>query len=401
MTSARKLNIEYALLQGFYWMGYCTCVSYAAVFLQYRGYSNTVLGLVIALGSCGGLLLSPVTADIVDRSKRIDVYGMLFAMLVCQFGILFAVSRLSGLLLSAAYCIYIAVFVSVNPLLTQLVVEIESTGNKVNYGIARGTGSLCYAPFALVLGNLMTASGPDIMPLLSAVLTVIVAAELLILKLSVKRLKSEAGVSAVYSASADVRREGVDLLHFFSKYRRFTVLLAGIALIFFAHSIVNSFMINIVHNIGGDTSDLGIITALGAFSEIPMMFLFDRITRRVRCGSVIRFAAIFFAVKSVLYAVSGSVTALTLTHMLQMFSYAVIIPALVRYVTLTIDPADSAKGQSLSYNMTTLGAVLANLFGGLMFDRLSAFSSMVIGAAICIAGAAICFFSVQTSAKEG
>ena len=42
-----SLNIEYALVQAFFWMGYCVCSAYAAVFLQGRGYSNSELGLII------------------------------------------------------------------------------------------------------------------------------------------------------------------------------------------------------------------------------------------------------------------------------------------------------------------------------------------------------------------
>jgi PPP family 3-phenylpropionic acid transporter len=44
----RKMNIEYALMQSAYWMAYCMVLSFAAVFLQARGYSGTEIGVILA-----------------------------------------------------------------------------------------------------------------------------------------------------------------------------------------------------------------------------------------------------------------------------------------------------------------------------------------------------------------
>ena len=53
----RIVNLEYALIQGLYWIGFCGIVSYAAVYLQARGYSNTQLGRILAAGYILGFLL--------------------------------------------------------------------------------------------------------------------------------------------------------------------------------------------------------------------------------------------------------------------------------------------------------------------------------------------------------
>lgn len=43
MEKKKSIGAAYALLQGFYWMGLGTAVSYCAVYLQGRGYSNSQL----------------------------------------------------------------------------------------------------------------------------------------------------------------------------------------------------------------------------------------------------------------------------------------------------------------------------------------------------------------------
>ena len=80
----RLVNIEYSLAQGGYWMSLCVAISCAAVFLQARGYNNSQLGLVIAVGSTAAFILSPVLGGIVDRSDRINAAGMLWILLILQ-----------------------------------------------------------------------------------------------------------------------------------------------------------------------------------------------------------------------------------------------------------------------------------------------------------------------------
>ena len=71
MNDSRKhalLLSEYSAVQVFYWLGYCCISTYAAVFLQNRGYTNTQLGTITALGNIGGFLLAPALASVIDRS---------------------------------------------------------------------------------------------------------------------------------------------------------------------------------------------------------------------------------------------------------------------------------------------------------------------------------------------
>ena len=47
----QRINIEYALVQAFFWMGFCVAIKNAAVYLQFMGFSNTQLGIIVALGN--------------------------------------------------------------------------------------------------------------------------------------------------------------------------------------------------------------------------------------------------------------------------------------------------------------------------------------------------------------
>ena len=46
----KLLNFEYACIQGAFWMFYGVVGSFASVFLLARGYSNSEIGIVLAVG---------------------------------------------------------------------------------------------------------------------------------------------------------------------------------------------------------------------------------------------------------------------------------------------------------------------------------------------------------------
>ena len=92
----RSTSVAYYALQGGYWMSRCVSNSYAAIFLQNRGYSNTALGLILSVGNIAGFLLAPVLASLVDRSRRITVYHCIWALLAAQALILVGFTCIPG-----------------------------------------------------------------------------------------------------------------------------------------------------------------------------------------------------------------------------------------------------------------------------------------------------------------
>ena len=162
----RYTSVAYFALQGGYWMSVCIANSYAAVFLQHRGYSNSALGMVLAIGNIAGFLLAPNLAALVDRSRRVTVYHCIWALLAAQALILAGFALIPGksLMLSLLYCLYMATVVAVNPLNTELCFELAGWSRPVSYSPARGIGSLCYAMMSFAMGQLTLRLGADVHP---------------------------------------------------------------------------------------------------------------------------------------------------------------------------------------------------------------------------------------------
>ena len=393
MKDNEKLfDIEYKLVQAFYWMGYCAAYSFSSVFLLERGFNNTQLGMILAIGNILGFVASPLLASLIDRSEKVSVFSCLKILLSLQ--LLLAVSLIffqgSSLTASLMYCLYIATVVTTNPINTQLCFEIELWGHHTSYGSARGAGSLAYAPTSVLLGILIQKYNPEILPYFTVLFILLQYAVM-------KKIETQApddDISARIDGSARVKN-GKTLPQFFRANPVFCLFLIGTAFLFFSLNLVTNFSINVVRNVGGNSSTLGIMNGYTALLEFPVMLFYDRISRRIRCSAMIRIAAFMFVVKCTLIALARTIPGLFGAQFFQTFSYALITPALVQYVSLVVSPDDSAKGQALSISMATLATIFANVFGGMMYDAFSVRTTVLIGAAVSAVGYILCFATTR------
>ena len=79
----KLLNFEYATIQGFYWMVYATVASFASVYLLAEGYSNSEIGIIMAVANVLAVVLQPLAADLADRSRRFSLVSITQIM-VCK-----------------------------------------------------------------------------------------------------------------------------------------------------------------------------------------------------------------------------------------------------------------------------------------------------------------------------
>ena len=162
--------MEYMVLQGAYWALYCSARNFGTVFLQGRGYSNSVLGLILGVGPLICLFLSAKLAEFVDNRGGRTVYltnGVLYTALLLLNLFLFFVKGQS-LLISFSFAVMGCLLICVNPLNTEISLRAGDNPEDINYGRARGCGSLTYAIASAGLGTLVASFSPDLIPLVSA-----------------------------------------------------------------------------------------------------------------------------------------------------------------------------------------------------------------------------------------
>lgn len=385
----KNLTASYALIQASFWMSFCTAVSFASVYLLGLHYSNSELGIVLALGNLLGALLGPELSAWVDRSDTVSASVLIPPVLALQAVslivlILFPVKRL---ITTAVYILYIAFTLTVNSLNLKLYSDAVYHGSPINYGLARGIGSAAYVLLSSFLGVLVEKVSLWFIPLSGLLMCAFQFSAFLIIR---RDLPAASASSVRHTADAS------SMIGFFRSNRRFSVLLLGVALLFCAHNIIVTFLTNITDNVGGDTSDMGLINAFMAAMEIPVMMLYHTLYGKRRPGALMRIAFVFFILKAAAVALASSIPALLAAFLLQAPSFALYTSAIVPYVEEVIPYKDSAKAQSLAYTMTTIGSVLASIIGGFLYDRITVNATLWTAFAICTVGALVALAGVRS-----
>lgn len=374
---SKKLTAHYSLIQTIYIMGYCTIFSFASVFLLSRGFTNSQVGITLTAASGLGLLFQPVVAAFADRTKALPLKWIAAIMLgiVAVFSLLIVLAP-AVVLATATLYIIISIFFSTQiALVTSMSMEHINAGVPINFSLARGVGSFAFAILSFALGFLVKEFGGNIVMLLNMGLGLVGIA----LVLTFKRARTSNAVEEEPKTSG--------LWEFAVRNKRFMAVVLAVSIVFFSHVLISTYMIQIIENVGGDSSDMGIANAVAAFLELPAMALFPLILKKIKnAGTIMKLASLVFVIKSVLTLLTPSVFWIDAAQCLQFFGYAMLVPASVYYVNQVIPGVDKVKGQAFMGMTMGIGGLVGNLAGGFMLDSRGVPFTLLIGTIVSAAG---------------
>ena len=393
--SEKKLNIYYSFLQISYWVTSAVVFCFTTVFLQFRGYSNYEIGIVFAVGNIIGFVSQPLIAGYVDRSDRRTLLRCIRITAVGAVLLMLAVYLLpsGSVSLIVAYALLVAGNTLLNPLCISLSFYIESWGCGINFSRARALGSLSYAVCNVILGMLVQRVSENAVPTAFILFSSLLGLATLLFVPVDRAHRIAAPERRMQSAS----EKPSGLLEFARENKRFMLFLLGTATLYFTHGMIGNFMIEFIRSIGGGSEDMGNVLAFMTVVEVPVMLLFGRLTQRFRCSSLLRFAVIMFTVKELMIYLASSLPALYAAEALQAFSFALFVPASVRYVDEVIAKHNAVKGQAFVTSMMTLGSIFASYIGGLLLDTSTPGFTLLVGVIVSAVGTLIMLGAIQTT----
>lgn len=398
----KSVTPMYAVVTACFWASFCVCVSYAGEYLSKQlGYTASEYGPIMAVGSLLGAIIAPFIGTVSDKYRRLTPLKLALPLFAAQILCLAVILIYSGagkcFANTAAFTLFIAVSIPVNTVNLKMDVDLERAGGRLNYPLARGCGSLGFVVISTVLGLMMDAPqfGYISVPVGGLIL---ILCEIPVHLWADRRLKAlrAAGGKGV-GADVESAVESASSLPAFAKQNgRFCLMLLGTVLIFVAHNLDCNFLTEINNALGGDSTSMGLLSAFTAVVEVPVMIFFIPVFGKMRESTLIRFSLAMFVVKILAYALAPSIPVLFAARLLQAPSYALYTAAIVPYVSKVIAPRDANKGQSLAFTMTTVGSIVANICGGVMYDNLGKTYTLLIGAGICLVGAVLAILGTQT-----
>lgn len=403
----KRFNLQYAGIHGTYWLYYGVICSFASVFLLDRGYSNTEIGIILAIGNIFAVILQPIMGDLADRSRKISFFGfmeMMTALLMVLTVFLLVLQKKSGILMF----VYVMAFGWMNivqPFCNAMNRKLSETGVYINFGACRAIGSLTYSIMCFFLGSLVERFGVNVLPVTGEVVLILFLTTVVIVAKSFRKAMAEKsdGTKSAASGSlgpqetkaADSDEEEINLPMFVKRNKMFLVLCLGVLGLYYTNSVLNTYMAQIAESVGGDNGDIGRIFSILALMEIPTMMFFDRINKRFRTRTLMKFSAVAFVFWILICFLAENVMTLILAQFIQPFSFALFLPSIVRFIDDIMSKGEAVKGQTMFTTTTTMAAVFASLIGGVILDAAGPKMLTLTAACVTAVGAAVVVFSAD------
>lgn len=398
MTTAGMMTARYALIHGSYWMVFGATYNFITVYLLSKNFVSHEIGLILAFTNIFSAILQPLVAGYADRSRksalRYTTSLMLFICLSLSF--IMAVSPAIMFVTASLYFLLLTVMLTIHPLINSLGMNYINEGIPLNFGFARGMGSLSYAVMSFVLGKAVEEYGTDILPFAFIILfgfTFVFTISFTLKNRSFE--KADAPESGGTSIPSHGDFSPLTAIGFIIKYHRFSFYLLGVILIFISFNIINIYMIKIVQNVGGNEATMGSAFAIAAILELPVMLSFAQLISRYHNTSLLKLAGLIFSVKAFITLISSTVGMIYLAQSFQMLSYAIFIPGSIYYVNQVIEKKDMIKGQAFTTAATTLGGVGGSLIGGWILSAATVKLMLIVGLGISLAGSLILLMTIE------
>jgi len=391
----RQLNIKYVANQFFYFSMFASMIAFISVYLLHKGFDNATIGTVLSIMSLSTIGIQTLLANYIDKKKDVrlqDVISFLAIGIVLGSISLYFMPIDLGIL--GLTILLLAVGQALMTFVNSLAFIYEKFGIHINYGIARGMGSFAYAIITIVLGQIVKATTPNILPLFYAVFAflLLVSVRTYSLPEEDKVIVEDEGVEESVAEQVAVEQ---NIFSFFLKYSRLVLLMGGVVFLFFAHTLINNFLIQVITPIGGDSGVMGTAVFVAAIVELPAMMNFEQLSRKIAIDRLLKISAVFFLAKHALTYLAPNMFVIYLAQFLQIGAYSVAYPALVEYINKIVDLEDLVKGQSLLTTAIALSSVFASFLGGILLDTVGVSQTLFIGVLTTIIGLLVVFVAVE------
>ena len=392
MKEKKNLTLNYVSVQIGLWTMYAPLMGYTSVFLLAKGFSNTEVGLISAMGCIISAILQAIVSGYADREKSKSVKSILTAIALVQLVLAVILLLLNNnfvIVIGAIFGALIALLQLMVPLANSLAMEMMNQGKKINYGASRGTASLFYAIFVSVMG--LFAKGDD---LRVVPLATILSVSILVIGTLLFPFRK-----AVRIMPVEVEHK-VESKAFLIKYPKVALFLIGAICAYVGHNLINTFLYQIVVLKGGGSVNMGVCLSLAAMFEIPVMFGFAYLLARRDSSVWVRVGSVGIMLKIILTLIAPDMMSLYVVQVCQMFGFAVFVVATVYYANQAVEESDRVKGQAYMTMANTLGIVFASMLGGVLIDRYGTNGMMIAGSVITVVGTVLIFLSTTKNKAE-
>lgn len=386
-------TFQYTIINVAYFAAYAGVHAYATVFLLDRGFSNTVIGIILALANILSVLMQPMAAGWIDKYEKFTNRKVAIACAAgCMLGCILLYFVKGMAVIFIIYVLLYTLQMVYQPLNQAICFEYNAIGDKINFGLARGLGSCGFAITSFFIGKLLANNGVSVLQIVN-VLAFIVGIFMMFIFTAPKNANSQTSNDAeVNEVASEAHNSFISFVKYYPVFMLFV--LAGTCL-FFEHNAINDYLIQVIVPLGGDSAKMGQMVMVAAFLELPAMAGFPFLEKKFGVKKILMFSAIMFTVKTALMLFATNLYMIYASQACQMCAYALFIPGGAYLAERVMEQADKTKGQAYINCCITLGGVFSALVCGRILDVLGVHSMLLVSTIIGIIGSVIAVIAVS------
>jgi len=429
-------NIKYRFLLGTHTMMFCVGFGYATSYLQNLHVPDGTIGFAISFFAVIGALFQLLLGRVADKSRRWNFKNLLILLAAVQLGsslsLMFTASFSTLSLVLFGFVLIVTY--SMLPLLSSVSFFYASQNLKVDFGIARGIGSTAYGAISIIMGKAVTAFGTGCIPLFAAGTALALLIEAMLLpspakyravlaknetnvttasdekaskvsygeneKLQSGRSGRETGISSPETRKIETSSPKTREKPLLLRYPAFLLMFLGLTVVMVFHNMNITYFVRIIEKTGGNSTSLGIALGIAAVMEIPTLFFYGKLSKKISSKTLLLISCIVFTIKALLFCVAGSVIVVYLIQGLSIGSFGLMAAAKVYYAHDTFEEKDVVTGQAFVAMTEALGMVMGSFFGGLIINASGINGVLWGGFAICATGTAFAAISLFCKQKK-
>ena len=354
----KKLHYQYVMLQcSFYAMSACF-IGYMVPVLQTQGFNHTQIGFFLALRALFSVIFQPIIANVMDKFKSVISFNQLIAVMIIISMMMTGIQILNPGFFGMTF-IFMMYGVATYGMVS--FIDAMSTlyfykGQKINYPVARGAGSLSYAISALLIGFFVT-------PERILVAQFFLFFPLLFFILKIERVK---GADATHHESENQSFSYPALLRAFPFFKLFLI---AIIFSFIGKELSSSFLIDVYRSLGGNNRDYGLGTFLLAASEIPAAIIFTRLADRLGIYRLMLLSFFFAFLRIFLIMLAPNLLLLNIAQMMQMLGNGLFWAGNIQFIRTILPAKDAVKAQAaVGVCYLGIGSGVGSLLSGVILE---------------------------------
>lgn len=394
--NTKRINWNYAILQGVFWMANASIATFAAVYLSYRGLNDLQIGISTALDCFLAIVMQIFVADYLDHHMEVPIKNVLALLFLIGgiFGALLIWAPLPTVGVIICFVGAVSILLMTNGLINAQMMQFTNVGIPAEFGWPRGIGSLCYALSSILYGNMTAKHGAGVIPMFFLVM---IALCILFVMTMPNPYKYVDPMEFAKEHEVEAEQTSYKTMLLTNP----TLLIALICVIVYSvgQSGALTFMIRVIESVGCGESEYGITEAVRAGVEVPMLFASVYVLKKISVKTAVVISLLASAVRIFMIAFAGSMTLLYAASALNILCSGIYLFASVLFVDEIVRPTEKVRAQSLLALFYSIGSVLGNFLSGAMLGALGTRPSMLVNGGFCVLSG-ICFMTFVKNKKQ-